>query len=131
MTVPQLVGAVLYAKNPEQLAAFYAAVIGLPITNRQENFLVLGSPSAQLVIVRIPKRIADTIEISTPPTRREQTPIKLVFAVEDISAARVRAAELGGELNPPSREWEFEGAKVCDGHDPEGNVFQLRRAAYG
>jgi hypothetical protein len=24
-------------------------------------------------------------------------------------------------------EWEFEGAKVCDGYDPEGNVFQLRQ----
>jgi hypothetical protein len=31
-------------------------------------------------------------------------------------------------MNAADREWEFEGAKVCDGHDPEGNVFQLRQA---
>jgi hypothetical protein len=31
-------------------------------------------------------------------------------------------------MNAVEREWEFEGAKVCDGHDPEGNVFQLRQA---
>ena len=24
------------------------------------------------------------------------------------------------------REWEFDGDRVCDGHDPEGNVLQLR-----
>jgi predicted enzyme related to lactoylglutathione lyase len=127
--VPQLIGAVLYAKDPERLAAFYAAVAGLQVTGRQESFLVLGSPSSQLVIVRIPKRFADTVEIEAPPTRRERAAIKLVFVVEDIEEARAKAAELGGELNSSSREWEFEGAKVCDGHDPEGNVFQLRRAA--
>jgi hypothetical protein len=30
-------------------------------------------------------------------------------------------------LNPPDAEWLFEGSRVCDGHDPEGNVFQLRQ----
>ena len=29
-------------------------------------------------------------------------------------------------MNAVEREWEFEGAKVCDGCDPEGNVFQIR-----
>src|SRR5262249_43938448 len=67
----------------------------------------------------IPKRIAETIAIETPPKRREDTPIKLVFAVPDIVAARKSAAERNGEINPVGREWEFEGAKVCDGHDPE------------
>jgi len=47
--------------------------------------------------------------------------------VPSIAASRETAAKLGGELNPPEREWEFDQAKVCDGHDPEGNVFQLRQ----
>ena len=75
--------------------------------------------------MRMPKRIAETIEIGTPPEPREDTPIKLVFGVEDIAHARNRAAELCGAMN--EREWEFEGVKVCDGHDPEGNIFQLRQ----
>jgi predicted enzyme related to lactoylglutathione lyase len=128
MTTPQLIGAVLYAKDPERLAAFYSAVTGLRITNRQESFFVVGSPSAQLVIVQIPKRIADAIAIETPPIRRERASIKLVFSIENIEEGRAKAAELGGELNQSNRQWEFEGAKVCDGHDPEGNVFQLRHA---
>jgi predicted enzyme related to lactoylglutathione lyase len=85
-------------------------------------------PDLKFVIVRIPKRIADTIDIATPPEPREDTPLKPVFGVEDIAHARQRAAELGGAMNAVEREWEFEGAKVCDGHDPEGNVFQLRQA---
>jgi hypothetical protein len=31
-------------------------------------------------------------------------------------------------MNAVDREWELEGAKVCDGCDPEGNVFQIRQA---
>ena len=120
-----LIGAVLYAKDLPRLAEFYRAVVGLQVQTMQEGFAVLGHPPSQLVIVRIPKRIAETITIETPPQRREDTPIKLVFAVPDIVAARKSAAERNGEINPVEREWEFGGAKVCDGHDPEGNVFQL------
>ena len=51
-----------------------------------------------------------------------------MFAVEDIAHARNRAAERGGAMKAVEREWEFERARVCDGYDPEGNVFQLRQA---
>ena len=67
-------------------------------------------------------------DVGSPPILREDTPIKLVFVVADIAAARASAAERGGSVNPVEHEWLFEGAKVCDGHDPEGNVFQLRSA---
>ena len=123
-----LTGAVLYAKDLHQLVQFYTAVAGLDLQKIEEGFAVLGREPSQLVIVRIPKRIAAAIQIATPPERRENTPIKLVFAAEDIASARSRAAELGGTMNAVEREWEFEGAKVCDGCDPEGNVFQIRQA---
>lgn len=122
-----LTGAVLYAKDLQQLVQFYTAVAGLDLQTIEERFAVLGREPSQLVIVRVPKRIADTIQITTPPKRREDTAIKLVFATQDIASARSRAVELGGSMNPVEREWEFEGATVCDGHDPEGNVFQLRQ----
>ena len=35
-------------------------------------------------------------------------------------------ARLGGELNPPDREWQLGSERICDGVDPEGNVFQVR-----
>jgi predicted enzyme related to lactoylglutathione lyase len=126
MIHPGLIGAVLYAKDLPRLVEFYSAVAGLHVQTIQEGFAVLGQQPSQLVIVRIPKRIAQSITIETPPVHREDAPVKLVFAVVDIIVARDSAAERGGAVNPVDREWEFEGVKVCDGYDPEGNVFQLR-----
>jgi predicted enzyme related to lactoylglutathione lyase len=123
-----LTGAVLYAKDLQRLVEFYSAVTCLDVQSVQRGFAILGQPPSQLVIVRIPKRIADSIDISTPPERRDDTPIKLVFSVEDVASVRNRAAERGGAMNAVEREWEFEGVRVCDGHDPEGNVFQIRQA---
>jgi predicted enzyme related to lactoylglutathione lyase len=128
MTHRGLIGAVLYAKDLHRLVEFYSSVVGIELQTTEPAFAVLGSRSSQFVIVRIPRRIADTIDIATPPEPREDTPLKLVFDVEDIAHARDRATELGGALNAAEREWEFEGAKVCDGHDPEGNVFQVRQS---
>jgi predicted enzyme related to lactoylglutathione lyase len=127
MTYRGLIGAVLYAKDLGRLLDFYSSVAGIEPQTVEKEYAVLGSRPAQFVIVRMPKRIADTIDIATPPEPREATPLKLVFAVEDLAHARQRAAKLGGAINAAEREWEFEGAKVCDGHDPEGNVFQLRQ----
>src|SRR5262249_5762957 len=127
MTHRGLIGAVLYAKDLGRLAEFYSTVAGVEPKAIEKGFAVLGSEGSQFVIVRIPKRIADSIDIAMPPKPREGTPLKLMFAVEDIAHARDRAAELGGAMNPVEREWEFQGDKVCDGHDPEGNIFQLRQ----
>jgi hypothetical protein len=46
-----------------------------------------------------------------------------------MTACRETAAKLGGELDPPERERLFQLSIVCDGHDPEGNVLQLRQVA--
>ena len=122
-----LIGAVLYAKDLGRLVEFYSSVAGIEPQALEKGFAVLGAGPSQFVIVRIPERIADEIEIATPPELREATPLKLVFSVEDIAHARERAAGLGGEVYAVEHEWEFEGARVCDGHDPEGNIFQLRQ----
>jgi predicted enzyme related to lactoylglutathione lyase len=122
-------GAVLYAKNVQRLVAFYAAVAGLTVRKSRGDYVILDSAVFQLVILQIPKQIADSIVIEEPPVRRERAAIKLVLFVASIKDARLAASALGGELNSVEREWEFEGHKVCDGHDPEGNVFQLREAS--
>jgi|SRR5580658_5996932 hypothetical protein len=92
-----------------------------------ESRRILECELFQLVVVQIPKEIAERIEIEEPPARRSTTPIKLVFFIENLEAARTAARSLGGALNPSGGEWLFEGDRVCDGSDPEGNVFQLRQ----
>jgi len=125
MTHFGLTGAVLYAKDLPRLVEFYTEMTGLQLRTTQDEFAVLGG-EPQLVIVRIPQHIAESISVETPPVRREGTPIKLVFAIPDLAAARRSAPKRGGAVKPAEHEWIFEGVKVCDGHDPEGNIFQLR-----
>lgn len=119
--------AVVYAKNLKRIAEFYERVAHLSLKRTAEDHMVLVSEWFQLVVVQIPKHLAESIEIEEPPVRRTRNPIKLVFFVEDIAAAREVVHAESGALNAPDDEWIFEGNRVCDGHDPEGNVFQLRQ----
>jgi predicted enzyme related to lactoylglutathione lyase len=123
---PIQAGAVIYAKDYLRLADFYKNVANLKACDNDNTFVRLESGAFQLVILQTPKRIAEAIEISVPPVRREDTPIKLVFFVDSLDKARELATKFGGELNSSEKEWEFGTYTVCDGHDPEGNVFQLR-----
>ena len=119
--------AVLYTKNLQRLAAFYARVARMSFSRSAQDHVVLECQSLQLVVVQTPKQIADSMEIGEPPARRENAAIKLVFFVESIADVRAVVSDEGGQLNPVESEWIFDGNRVCDGHDPEGNVFQLRQ----
>lgn len=124
-------GAVLYAKDVERVQSFYREVVGLRMESTDEDHVILASDFFQLVVFRIPAAIAASIAIDTPPQRRTESPIKLVFPVANLGLAREKAAALGGQLNPAEREWEFQGDRICDGIDPEGNVLQLRMRPSG
>jgi predicted enzyme related to lactoylglutathione lyase len=119
-------GAVIYAKDYRVLASFYEHVAGLTRREADEEYVLLEAPSFQLVILKIPERMAANITIETPPRRRENTRIKLFLNVSSIENARQTAKALGGGLNGPEKEWKFHGVRRCDGIDPEGNVFQLQ-----
>ena len=118
--------AVVFAKDVETLSRFYREVVAMVEVHRDKDHVVLDDAGFQLVIHSIPAQIADTIAISTPPEVREETPIKLCLPVVTIEAARAKAAALGGHIGPKDREWSARGFTACDGHDPEGNVFQVR-----
>ena len=126
MANPFTAGAIVYAKDIQRLARFYAAVADLEIVHEVEDHVVLESETYELVVVAIPAAIASRIVITTPPERRENTALKLSFAVAGLTEAREAVKTAGGELNPPAKEWSFQGWRVCDGCDPEGNMIQLR-----
>ncbi|MBV7542543.1 hypothetical protein KW835_15700 [Acidovorax sp. sic0104] len=125
-TMPQS-GAVIFAKDIRRLADFYEQLCGLAEVHAEGDHIVLESGAVQIVVHAIPPRISKAITITQPPAVREQVPIKLFFAVSDLAIARLRAAELGGHVAPAAKEWEARGFRACDGHDPEGNVIQLRQ----
>jgi len=116
----------LYAVDPARLAAFYVEVTQLRLGEGADGFITLASDSLELHIVRVPEEVAATIGISVPPTRREDTPIKVSFEVLNIEDARAAAARLGGRIDGIETEWVWRGEAHCAGFDPEGNVFQVR-----
>lgn len=124
MPGPARSGLFIYAKDPHRLAGFYAAVAEMrPLTETPE-MIVLASPDLQLIVHAIPPAIAATIEISTPPVRREDTALKFFLTVASLATARTTAADHGGEVG--HENWRGPGFTVCNAVDPEGNVFQLR-----
>ncbi|MFM2313815.1 MAG: hypothetical protein RLZZ04_3091 [Cyanobacteriota bacterium] len=121
--------AVVFAKEIERIADFYRIVLGMTAIYSDKDHVVLDGDGFQLVIHGIPKEIAATIEIKTPPSVREEIPIKICFPVESIQASRDKADELRGQIRPKNNEWQARGFRACDGFDPEGNVFQVRESA--
>lgn len=117
--------AVIYVKDLAPMQAFYERVAKLTVVEATDEYVEMED----LLLVAIPPEIAETFEIAAPPERREDASVKLVFDVPVLAAARVRAQQLGGVVDPPDTEWEFGAFRVCDGHDPEGNPLQLREPA--
>jgi predicted enzyme related to lactoylglutathione lyase len=119
-------GAVLYARDVDRLARFYSDAFELPESQRDEKFIVLESAAFQLVVLRAHPAVLDMNPMSDPPARRSNVAFKPVFFVGSIAAVRSLCEKNGGVMNAASKEWEFEGWRVCDGVDPEGNVIQVR-----
>lgn len=118
--------AVVFAKDVAKLARFYGDVAGLEKVHSDSDHVVLDGGHFQLVVHGIPKKVADRIEITEPPRIRDATPIKICLPVRSIKKARTQAAGLGGRVGAKEKEWQARGFTACDGHDPEGNVFQVR-----
>ena len=129
MANPVKPGAVLFAKDVERLATFYATLVPMTMIAREDGAIRLEDAAIQLVIHALPARIARTIMIAQPPVLRENTAVKLVFAVDDLARIRAEAPGLGGGLKGKPAEFVWQGFRACDGHDPEGNVIQFRMAA--
>jgi catechol-2,3-dioxygenase len=119
------VSIVLYARDHSGLARFYAAVLRLGVLEEEAGYVRLGSEGMEIVLVQAPPGAGH----ADPPDRpRSETPIKPAFLVSDIEALRSVIAAAGGALRPAGDAWDWSGATHLDGHDPEGNIFQLRQS---
>lgn len=119
-------GLVIYAKDLAHLAQFYTQILNLHFAHQSSELMVLDSADLHIVLHAIPADIAQRIEISQPPQRRENAAMKFFATVASLAAAQELAAQLGGEVFADA--WEGPGFRACNAMDPEGNVFQLREA---
>ena len=126
MFSPPPSGAVIFAKDINRLAKFYQQLLSLSVVQTASDHVILEPTNSPLVIHAIPTQVARSINISVPPVVREQTPIKLFFSVVSLAEARASASLLGGQIERDGKEWETRSFRACDGHDPKGNVFQVR-----
>lgn len=125
MPGPARAGAVIYAKDVVVLTSFYQALLAAELLYADTEHAVLQSADVQLVIHAIPRHIAATIDIASPPAPREETAIKLFFTVPSLEWSRDLVTRHGGSFTQ-SQLWEGPGFTACNAVDPEGNVFQVR-----
>lgn len=125
MSGPARAGLSIYAKDQQRLAGFYETILGMSRIHESTEVAVLQSPDIQLVVHRIPQNRSVGIVIDTPPQLRDSA-LKFFFTVPSIAAARSAARELGGDI--AFEQWQGSSFVVCNGHDPEGNVFHVRES---
>lgn len=106
------------------MKGFYQQVLGVqPVhTEWMDSWALFDTGGTRFALHAIPVEIARDIELSSPPKPREASPVKLIFAVDDVPGERNRLEVMG--ITMVQRPWQ-NAAEECDGIDPEGNIFQI------
>ena len=116
---------ILYVQDVERLARFYESAFGLAVIEAiPGEWAVLDAGSCQLALHRVgaPYRVADT------GRWKAESNAKLVFTVaRNIAELRAALMAKGVEMGEIKSYPGLTGP-LCDGKDPEGNVFQLAQA---
>jgi catechol-2,3-dioxygenase len=103
---------ILFVQDLPSVASFYRDVIGLPLkgTEEEPGWLELDAGTCTLAL-----------HSGGAPNQARRSP-KLVFAASDVEAARKELIQRGARLGPVRA---FGQIQLCDGKDPEGNLFQI------
>jgi catechol 2,3-dioxygenase-like lactoylglutathione lyase family enzyme len=114
MLPPMRLGRViLFAADVGRLRDFYREAFGLALLEDSPGWVRLDADGTELALHAIP----GATPVAEPPHPRADVPVKLVFEVDDLEAARERLSRLAPMRAPV--------AGHSDGVDPEGNVFQI------
>ena len=120
--------AVLFVADVGRLRDFYRQVAAMELVHSELGHAILEVQGFQLVIHQIHGETATQPNESGHVSVRDDSYFKLCLPVMSIAAARSIANSLGGSIKTTEHEWQANGILACDGHDPEGNVIQVRQA---
>jgi predicted enzyme related to lactoylglutathione lyase len=114
--------AMLYVKDFPQMREFYTKLFGVKAVNTEwtDTWARFDLGGASFALHAIPPDIAHEVQVS--PVPRENSPIKLIFQVDNISEERLRLESL--EIAIIQRPWQ-NSSESFEAVDPEGNVFQI------
>jgi len=116
---------ILYVQDVDRLATFYQQAFGLLVVEEiNGDWCVLDAGPCQLAL----HRVGEAYRVADPSSWEVETNAKLVMTV-DRPLAELRA-ELTAKGVPMGKIKSYPGftGLLCDGRDPEGNVFQLAEA---
>jgi predicted enzyme related to lactoylglutathione lyase len=117
-------GLVLFVRDVRRVTSFYMNVAAMTLAHEDADHAVLRLDGFEFVVHAIRGEPEPTGAVQP----REDSYMKVILPVASIAEARAVAAAHGGVVQPAAREWEARGFRACDGHDPEGNIFQVREA---
>jgi catechol 2,3-dioxygenase-like lactoylglutathione lyase family enzyme len=116
---------ILYVQDVQRLKDFYRDALGLPVVEEIEGeWAVLKAGASELALHRVgkPYRVAD------PSSCKVETNAKLVMTVDrDLKELRAELIRKGVAMGRIKSYPPLTGP-LCDGQDPEGNVFQLAQS---
>jgi len=110
----RLAQVVLFAADVPRLRDFYRDQLGLAVLSDEPGFLRLDAGGAVLALHALPGE--------TDGRERLDSYHKLCFHADDVEAERARLIAAGIKMRDVVR---FGAVTLCDGVDPEGNVFQI------
>ena len=115
---------ILYVQDVGRLAYFYRDAFGLPVIEEiKDEWAVLKAGCCEIALHRVGKayRVADA-------SCQVESNAKLVMAVDrELTDLRAELVVKGVPMGEIKSYPELTGP-LCDGRDPEGNVFQLAQA---
>lgn len=104
---------ILFVRDVEGVAAFYAKHFGLlPLDRNEDGWLELSAEGCNLALHRA----------TTTSRERGRSPAKIVFAVADVHAAKKQFAAAGLKFG---KVHEVDGFAFANARDPEGNPIQI------
>lgn len=120
---------VVFAADVRRVSTFYRELASMKLVQADEKHTVMEIESFQLVVHGLSGEPEVNADEKGHIDVRKDSYVKLCLPVASIAAARLLAAANGGAIRSPEHEWEARGFRACDGHDPEGNVIQVRESA--
>jgi predicted enzyme related to lactoylglutathione lyase len=120
---------VVFVSDVRRVSIFYRELASMLVLQEDEGHCVLEVDDFQLVVHRLSGEPSVRQDEAGHVPVREDSYVKLCLPVNSIAAARSLAAAQGGAIRSQQHEWEARGFRACDGHDPEGNVIQVRETA--
>lgn len=114
---------ILYVRDVGLLKSFYQTHFGFPVTEEIENeWVVLKPGEMEVALHRVGEAYREL------PKHATTSNSKIVFSVESgLSELREKLLNAGVRMRDLKRYDGF-AQLMCDGEDPEGNVFQLSQA---